>query len=130
MYIRAGEGLGQYTIKKNGHERVKWSMCSKDGTRKRWCGVTFRIKFRHAFGDFRKEMERAFRRWMTGPRAQMLTKKLEGTLKAIHKNMMDQNTPANTLVEVKGILLYRGPDGPKQEWRVVDFLTDYDLMTK
>jgi hypothetical protein len=35
MYIQASEGLGQNVVVRNGHERIKWSLCSKPGTRQR-----------------------------------------------------------------------------------------------
>jgi hypothetical protein len=128
MYIQASEGLGQYTITRNGHRRVKWSKCSKFGPRQRLCGVTLNVKFRHSFEDFRKQLEQAFRTWMTPPRARMLTEKYEDRLRAIHKHEMDKKLPDNTPFPLLGYFVYRGPDGPKQEWRIVDFLDDTILF--
>lgn len=125
MYIQASEGLGQYTIKRNGHEHVKWSKCGKLGTRQRVCGITLNVKFRHSFGDFRKEVERAFRRWMTGSRARMLIEKREGDLKTFHKARLDLKVPDKAPVEVAGIFTYRGPDGGK--WRIVDIRFEWAL---
>ena len=124
MYIRENEGLGQVNITRNGHERVKWSLCSKIGSRQRVCGITLKIRFRISFEDFRKEVERGLRSWMTGPRAQMLSKKRAEQLKSRHKIMVDLKMPDNSPIELPGLITYRGPDGPQQEWRVVDWCDD------
>lgn len=57
MYILIGEGLGQDVVK-NGHERDKWSACKREGPRQRNCDITFKVKFRRSFEDFRREAER------------------------------------------------------------------------
>jgi len=128
MYIRENQGLGQYNITRNGHTRVKWSLCSKVGPRQRVCGITLKIRFRASFEDFRKEVERALRSWMTAPRAKMLTDKRAEQLKVRHKNMLDRNLPDLSPIELSGLITYRGPDGPQQEWRVVDWCDDMSCM--
>ena len=120
MYIQTGEGLGQTTITRNGDQRFAWSECKIQSPRQRMCPFYLKVTFRHGFGDLRKEVERAFRRWMTGPRAQTLIQKREGDLRAIHKAMMDAKVPDNSPSKIGGVFIYRGPDGPRQEWRVVD----------
>lgn len=77
MFIQASEGIGQDTIKKNGHEREKWNFCQQSSldSRKYTCEYWLKVKFRHSFKAFRQEVERAFRRWMNWPRARLLIKK-------------------------------------------------------
>lgn len=127
-YLDGLDGLGQTTIKKSRHERTIWSQCTPGSDpRVRRCEFTLRVKFRHSFGEFRKEVERAFRRWMTGPRAQLLIEKQEGSLKSLHKGWIDAKNfkiPENAPTDVIGVFIYRGPDGPRQEWRIVDALMD------
>ena len=67
MYLQTLEGLGK-DIEKNGYLRHEWSECKHQGARQRRCDITFRVKFRYTFADFRREAERAFERWMTAAR--------------------------------------------------------------
>jgi hypothetical protein len=116
MYISTGGGLGK-DIEKSGHVRKAWSECQAEGTRQRRCDIEFKVKYRSSFEDFRREVERAFARWMTLPRAHSFIKKLEAKLKQWHQEISDLNYPANAPMQVLGAMVYRGPSGT---WRVVD----------
>jgi hypothetical protein len=127
MYVRTLAGLGK-DIKKNGHIRQEWSECKREGARQRRCDITFKVKFRRSFGDFRREAERAFGRWMTGARARMLIEKREETLKKWHQEIFDLNYPDNAPMCLLGEIIYRGPNGT---WRVVDVsLQAYMLFSR
>jgi len=118
MYILLGEGLGK-DIAKNGHVRQEWFECKREGTRQRHCDIEFKVKYRSSFGDFRREVERAFGRWMTLPRAQSLIEKLEKSLKKWHREISDVKYRANAPMHILGEIVYRGANGT---WRVVDVL--------
>jgi hypothetical protein len=127
MYIPIGEGLGK-DIEKKGHIRQEWSECKREGTRQRSCDITFKVKFRRSFGDFRREAERALGTWMTGARARMLIEKLEEKLKKWHQEILDLNYPDNAPMRLIGKIVYRGPNGT---WRVVDVsLPAYMLFSR
>jgi hypothetical protein len=117
MYVHTMEGLG--TDVRNGHIRQSWSECRREGTRQRRCDITFRVKFRPNFGDFRRETERALKRWMTGARARTLIGRLEETLRRWHQEISDLNYPENAPICLLGQIIYRGLNGT---WRVVDVL--------
>jgi hypothetical protein len=102
---------------KNGHEREKWSACKREGARQRSCDITFKVKFRRSFRDFRSEVEQALGRWMTSGRAQILTKKLEEKLKKFHQEIIDLNYPDVAPMHILGKMIYRGAN---DTWRVVD----------
>jgi hypothetical protein len=118
MYVHSLEGLGK-DIEKNGHVRQTWSECKHEGTRQRRCDITFKVKFRSSFADFRREAERALARWMTGARARLLIEKLEPRLKKWHKEISDLNYPDNTPLCLIGEMVYRGANST---WRVVEVL--------
>jgi hypothetical protein len=62
---------------------------------------------------------------MTWPRARLLIQKHEAKLKIIHKKTMDLKASDNIPIELLGTFTYRGPDGPKHEWRIVDAYPAY-----
>ena len=127
MYLQTFEGLGK-DIEKNGHLRREWSECKHEGTRQRKCDITFRVKFRPTFGDFRREAERGFERWMTGARARMLIEKWEERLRKWHQDISALNYPDNAPVCLLGDITYRGANGT---WRVVDVrLAAYMMFPK
>lgn len=116
MYIPIDGGLGK-EIEKNGHIRKVWSECQREGVRQRRCDIEFKVKYRSSFEDFRREVERAFGRWMTLPRARTLIKKLEERLKKWHQEISGLNYPINAPMRILGAMVYRGSNGT---WRVVD----------
>jgi hypothetical protein len=125
MYILASEGLGQDRdwlisegVRKGHSVREQWSQCGREGTRQRRCGVFLGVPFRSSFADFRREVERALRDWMTPGRAAELVKKRERDLKAIHKKLLDDKMRAPATIAVVGTMTYRGPTNG--EWRVTD----------
>ena len=118
MYIQTSQGLGQWqsVTVKGRHKR--WP-CVSLGERERSCPIDFRVTFRSSYEDFRREVERAFARWMTDERARILIKKLEATLRKFHSQMPGGMALDNFPVTVLGDIRYRGPNGT---WRVVDVL--------
>lgn len=126
MYIQASEGLGQWqsVTVKGGHKR---SACTSPHDRERLCPIDFKVTYRSSYEDFRREVERAFGRWMTEPRARALIAKREKTLKAMHSEMPSRigmcldKCPVTLFADIR----YRGPNGGT--WRVVDVeLTSWD----
>ena len=118
MYIQTNEGLGN-DIEKDGHIRQEWSECKWEGTHQRTCDITFRVKFRRTFKDFRLEVEKAFARWMTEERARFLIQKWEEKLKNWHQAISNNNYPEQAPVCLSGEIIYITRQG---EWGVFDIL--------
>jgi hypothetical protein len=89
--------------------------------------MDFRVNFRRSFEDFLREVERAYGRWMTGPRARTLVGKSQEILKNWHEEMLSQKVNENAPVVLRGSIHYRRgrrPDGTWGTWRVVEVFLD------
>ena len=121
MYIRTNERLGE--VVRGGDVR---GVCITE-VRRKDCDIDFKVAFRRSFADFLREVEGAYGRWMTGPRARTLVRKTQETLKKWHEEMLDQKVPDTAPVVLRGPIHYRRgrrPNGTWGTWRVVDISLD------
>jgi hypothetical protein len=111
-------------VVKDGHRRY----CSAPDGRQVGCDLNLRVKFRRSFDGFLREVENAYGRWMAKSTAQMLTKKLQKTLKDWHQEMLNSQLLDNDPIVLVAGLNYRRSNGTwlvdrsdlRQYWRLID----------
>ena len=82
--------------------------------------IGLKVVFRHSFSDFRREVEQAVERWIEPARhARALVATRESHLKELHKQMLDENVPDKSAVQLVGSFFYKVPSGA---WRIANLL--------
>jgi hypothetical protein len=107
-------------VVKNGHRRF----CPSVGTTERHmgCDLELKIKFRHSFEDFLREIENAYGTWTTRTEARALTKRLQPTLKQLHQTMLKRLLGNDSVVILVGLHyqksngIWRADDSSVRHW--------------
>jgi len=94
-------------VLKDGH----WRFCSAPYGRAVSCGLELKLKFRHSFEEFLREVEDAYGRWMERPTARMLIKKLQKDRKQWPQELLSAEALGNDPIVLVAGLLYRRSNG-------------------
>lgn len=111
-------------VVKEGHRRF----CSAPDGRAVSCDLILRVKFRHSFQEFLREVEGAYGRWMERSTARTLVKSLQKDLKQWHQELLSAKALNNDPVMLVAGLHYRRSNGTwlvdrsdlRQYWRLID----------
>src|SRR5262245_12767437 len=72
-------------VAKNGHRRF----CGAAGRGTVTCDLNLKVRFRHSFDEFLREVEGAYARWMERSTARSIVKKLTDGLRQWHQELID-----------------------------------------
>lgn len=94
-------------VAKDGHRRF----CPIPSGRVMGCDLELRVKVRRAFGEFLREVEDAYGRWMERSTARVLTKKLQNELKQLHQELLNAGALDDDPIILVAGLFYRRSNG-------------------
>ena len=92
------------------------------------CDLHLKVRFRHSFGEFLREVEGAYARWMEKSTARRLGKNLTKDLKQWHQELLSAKALENDPISISAGLFYRNSGGAwlvdrsdlRQYWRLID----------